>query len=94
MEMINPEMLSVGLDEKSGQICIFEMEEDGALKQKINITPQFLDTVFMVFATETGEPKRLINAEGNGFEISLRVIKDGEIQDVGKKEEKKKIILD
>lgn len=91
MELMNPEMLSVGLDEKSGQVCIFEVEEDGALKQKINITPQFLDTVFMVFATETGTPKRVINAEGNGFEVSLKVIRDGEIQDVRKKE---KIILD
>ena len=91
MDKLNPEMLSVGLDEKTGQVCIFELEEDGSLKNKINITPQFLDTVFMTFASESGTPKRVVNAHGNGFEISLKVIKDGEIQDVGKKE---KIILD
>ena len=72
--MLSELKIALGLDENENQVCLFELDEEGKVVEKINVTPQFLDTVWLSFATEDGQPKQLINAQGNGFEILIKPI--------------------
>lgn len=80
--------VSLALNEKRDQVRLIEVGSEGEVINNVNITEEFMQVVFMAFANENGEPKRLVNNEGNGFEITVKVIKKNEI-----KEKKAKLVL-
>lgn len=72
---MNFNRITFALNEDRDQIRLIEIGEEGETIQNINITETFMNTAFIAFGNENGEPRTLVNTEGNGFEITVKVIK-------------------